>query len=52
MQSIICGLAALAVANIYYAYRYYLQLQAQKERRLRERVTYMLWVAANRALMT
>ncbi len=48
MQPIICGLATLAIANIYYAYRYYLQTQFRKERRLRERVAYMLWVAAHR----
>jgi hypothetical protein len=48
MQPVICGLAALAVANIYYFYRYYIQKQTEKQRRLRERVAYMLWVAAHR----
>jgi hypothetical protein len=40
-------LGALAVATIFYGYRDYLVRLRSKERRLRERVAYMLWVAAN-----
>jgi hypothetical protein len=49
MQVILCyNLAALAIAVIYYAWRdYYLRPRQEKERILRERVAYMLWVAAN-----
>jgi hypothetical protein len=49
MQTIVCSLAVLAIANIYYWYRSYLQTQEKRERTLRERVTYLLWVLANRA---
>jgi hypothetical protein len=49
MQPIVCSLGALAIANIYYWYRYYLQTQEKRQQTLRERVTYMLWVLANRA---
>jgi hypothetical protein len=49
MQAIFCNLAALAIANIFYWYRQYAQDQMQREQTLRERVTFMLWVAANHA---
>lgn len=39
--------AALTVASLFVCYRQYLAYLAQKERRLRERVAYMLWVMAN-----
>lgn len=48
MQLIIASLGALAIANIYYWYRSYSEKQRERERRLRERVAYMLWVAATR----
>ncbi|MFN4261804.1 MAG: hypothetical protein ACK4RK_21190 [Gemmataceae bacterium] len=48
MQMIYCNLGALAVAVIYYAYRDYMRAQLHRERVLRERVAYMLWVMANR----
>ncbi|MGF1580191.1 MAG: hypothetical protein ACFCD0_12580 [Gemmataceae bacterium] len=48
MQNVFCGLAALAVANIYYWYRSYQQEQLARHRTLRERVAYMLWVTATR----
>jgi hypothetical protein len=47
MQPIICGLASLAVANIYYWYRSYQQQQTVRARKLCERVAYMLWAAAD-----
>lgn len=47
MASITCSFAALAVANIFYFWRGYNWNRLQKERVLRERVAYMLWVMAN-----
>jgi hypothetical protein len=46
MFSVVCGSAALAVAGIFYTWRSYLDFLARKQRTLRERVTYLLWVAA------
>ena len=43
-----CGLAAFAVAAIFYTYRTYHDFITQRQRSLRERVAYMLWVAASR----
>lgn len=48
MPNLICSLGALAIANIYYAYRYWLRKQQARNRQLRERVTYMLWTAAQK----
>ena len=42
----VCGSAALTVAGIFYTWRTYHDLLARKQRTLRERVTYLLWVAA------
>jgi hypothetical protein len=47
MHTICCNIAALTVAGIYYTWRAYLDRQVRRERTLRERVTYMLWVMAN-----
>ena len=47
MQIVFCGLSALAVAIIYYGWRDYHQKQEVRDKVLRERVTYMLWVMAN-----
>jgi hypothetical protein len=47
MQAIWCSIAALTVACIYYSWRAYSSKQMRRERALRERVTYMLWVMAN-----
>jgi hypothetical protein len=38
--------ASLAVASIYYLWKVYFQAACQRQRLLRERVAYMLWVAA------
>ncbi len=46
MQSVYCGLCALAVAVIFYGWREYQCRHDRRERVLRERVTYMLWVIA------
>jgi hypothetical protein len=47
MLTITCNLAALTVACIYYSWRSYIDKLIRRERMLRERVTYMLWVMAN-----
>jgi hypothetical protein len=47
MPSIVCSIAALAVACIYCTYRNYLGIQSRRDHALRERVAYMLWVMAN-----
>lgn len=47
MPSIVCSIAALAVACIYCTYRSYVEDQVRRERTLRERVTFMLWTVAN-----
>ncbi len=46
MQMVACNLTALAVACIYYCWRDYRQHLESRERVMRERVAYMLWVAA------
>ncbi len=47
MHTICCSLAALTVAGIYYSWRAYVDRLTYRERTLRERVTYLLWVVAN-----
>jgi hypothetical protein len=42
----LCNAAALAVASLFYAWRCYTERESRREHRLRERVTYMLWVMA------
>jgi hypothetical protein len=49
MHAMAGSVAALAVASIYYVWKAYFQLQLQRERSLRERVTYMLWIVAQHA---
>jgi hypothetical protein len=49
MQSVYCSLCALTVAAIFYGWREYQARNDGRERALRERVTYMLWVMANSA---
>jgi hypothetical protein len=48
MPAISCTIATLAVASIYYTWRTYQEWLARRQDTLRERVTYMLWVIANR----
>ena len=46
-MSLIAGpFAAFTVASLYYCYREYASYVQKKERRLRDRVAYMLWVMA------
>ena len=46
MLPISLNVAALAVAVIFYTWRSYAVIQRKRQRRLRERVAYMLWVMA------
>lgn len=47
-QLITCNLACLAIAALYYTWRD-VYMHRRKRENLRERVAYMLWVAASRA---
>jgi hypothetical protein len=47
MNVIAYATTALSVAMLFYSWRSYHQNLVSRERRLRERVTYMLWVMAN-----
>ena len=49
VQLVACNLAVLAIAGIYYAWRDRFSKLAQNRTVLRDRVAYMLWVAAQRA---
>jgi hypothetical protein len=49
MQPLLCPVAALAVTLLFYAWRTYEKTRAARERLLRERVAYMLWVVADPA---
>lgn len=49
MPNVICSLAALAVASVFYGYRAYFEHLKIRQRLLRERVAYMLWVMATDA---
>jgi hypothetical protein len=48
MNLVMANMAALAVASIFYAWRAY--AQTRKQRQLRHRVAYMLWVAATQPM--
>lgn len=47
MDPITAPVATLAVAVIFYVHRAYREVLARRQRQLRERVTYMLWVMAD-----
>jgi hypothetical protein len=48
MQVAYCNLGVVTITALYYIWRNYsFHLWQRRQRRLRERVTYMLWVAAN-----
>ena len=49
MSPVLCNVSILAVTAIYYTYRNYQHHLFGKQRKLRERVTYLLWVAAGGA---
>jgi hypothetical protein len=48
MLNLIPGVAAVTVSTIYCLWRSYHQVQVQRQRLIRERVAYMLWVVAMR----
>jgi hypothetical protein len=48
MHLIVCDLACLAIAALYYTYRD-VYLHRRQRSQLRERVAYMLWAAAAKA---
>ena len=48
MELLCCNAAALMVALLYYTWRAYHQALLTRQRVLRERVAYMLWVVADR----
>lgn len=48
MEMLCCNVAALTVALLYYTWRAYHQTRIARDRVLRERVAYMLWVVAER----
>jgi hypothetical protein len=47
MSVVVYAASALSVAVLFYSWRSYHEKIANRERLLRERVTYMLWVMAN-----
>lgn len=47
MPTVFCGLAAFAVASLFYTWRSYHEKSMVKQRTLRERVAFMLWVMAS-----
>jgi hypothetical protein len=49
MSFVVCGVSALSVALVFYLWRSHDQKSQQRQQKLRERVTYMLWVMANTA---
>jgi hypothetical protein len=49
MDPFSCNVAALAVAALFYVWRAHFQVRVRRQRVLRERVTYMLWVMAEGA---
>jgi hypothetical protein len=46
MQPIVSNMAALAVAMLFYVWRAHHQARLHRERKLSERVAFMLWVVA------
>jgi hypothetical protein len=48
MHPISVNLAALAVAVLYYLWRDVARVRQRRQRALRERVAYMLWIMATR----
>ncbi len=47
MSMVYCGMSALSVALLFYTWRGYHDKLIGRHRLLRERVAFMLWVAAN-----
>jgi hypothetical protein len=49
MYAVLTTLPTLAVSAVYCLWNVYRLAQYQRDRKLRERVAFMLWVAANEA---
>jgi hypothetical protein len=49
MSMFVCAISAMSVALLYSTWLSHFQRTVQRNRQLRERVTYMLWVMANTA---
>jgi hypothetical protein len=49
MSMFVCAFSTMSVALLYSTWRAHFQQTLQRNRQLRERVTYMLWVMANSA---
>jgi len=49
MQFVALGVAALSLAAIYYIWRTYREVKTHRDRILRERIAYMIWVASESA---
>jgi hypothetical protein len=47
MPIVVCNVAALMVAGLFYCWRAYQITRLQRAQLLRERVAYMLWVMAH-----
>ena len=47
MQALTQTIGTLAVATIYCIWRTYLEVRLKQERSLRERVAYLIWIAAS-----
>ena len=52
MQPIVTNIAALAVATLYYLWRAHHQTRQRRQRVLRQRIAYMLWVMADQVRST
>jgi hypothetical protein len=47
MSVFVCAISTMSVALLYSTWRTHFHHVVQREKQLRERVTYMLWVMAN-----
>ena len=47
MNFVVCAASALSVAMLFYSWRAYTERLQCREKTMRERVAYMLWVMAN-----
>ncbi len=46
MQAIVANMAALAVAMLFYLWRAHYETRQLRQRKLRERVAFLLWITA------
>lgn len=50
MQPFLGNVAVIAVALVFLVYRAHLQVRLRRERRLRQRVAYLVWVVAGQEM--